>query len=413
MPKETEMKRLRSENKRLKAENVKLKAQQKQGGIHWAGMGRGLAVIVLVVISVLTVTLGNLFFWTGRTLVDTDRYVATTQPVLHDPEVQDAIALYTTNQIFNNVDVQTQVEQVLPPRADFLAPQLTAQLKTQTDKALQKFVASPKFLDKWDRIQKQQHDRLITFIKDYKGDGQLSLNDVYKQLSASLGQTKLKFLADKQLPAKVGQITVVDATWLPTAHKVVTHIDTWRTLAVVLFVVTLALAIWISRHKRRTLYLFSLLLALMMLATLIALRVTAGQIADNVDPQYADGARKAFQILISGLRTQTIVIFLIALVMSFVAWISGQSTSALAFKNQAVLVVTGKLHNTIFGEAENKVTSWAGRYKRLLEWLGVAIVALILLTTQLTVTTLVVWCLILLLYVVVVEIIASNPVGRR
>jgi hypothetical protein len=220
-------------------------------------------------------------------------------------------------------------------------------------------------------------------------------------------------LADKQLPAKVGQITVVDATWLPTAHKVVTHIDTWRTLAVVLFVVTLALAIWISRHKRRTLYLFSLLLALMMLATLIALRVTAGQIADNVDPQYADGARKAFQILISGLRTQTIVIFLIALVMSFVAWISGQSTSALAFKNQAVLVVTGKLHNTIFGEAENKVTSWAGRYKRLLEWIGVAIVALILLTTQLTVTTLVVWCLILLLYVVVVEIIASNPVGRR
>jgi hypothetical protein len=414
MPKETaEMKRLKAENQQLKAENAKLKARQSTGGIHWAGIWRSLAVIVLIVISVMTVALGNLFFWTGRTVVDTDRFVSATQPILHDPTVQDTIALYTTNQIFDNVDVEGAVQEALPPRAEFLAPQLTAQLRTQTDKVVKKAVSSDKFLATWDNVQRKQHDRLITFIKDYKGDGEISLNDVYNQLSASLSSTKLSFLANKKLPPKVGSMTLVNAKNLPTAHKIVTHIDTWRVLAVLLFVVTLALAVWISRRKRRTLYLFSVLLALMMLATLIALRIVAKQAGDAADAQYADGVSRSVQILVSGLRTQTIVIFLIAIVMAFVAWVSGQSRSALVFKDQAVLVLTGRLHNSIFGEADNKVTAWAGKYKRALEWLGVAVVAIILLTASLSVTTLIVWCIILLVYVIIIEVIGGNQPAKK
>jgi hypothetical protein len=409
---EAELKKLRAENTKLKAENARLKKKppatvSKKTSRQPLNIVRRIGVILLVCFAVALLTVANLLFWFGNTVVKQDRFVAATQPIIKDPEVQKAMALYTTNSIFNNIDVQQATENVLPPRADFLAPQLTQQLKTFTQATLQKALAKPALQDRWNKTTARQHERLINFARNYQGNGDISVNDVFNRLTANLSDTKLAFLADKQLPAKVGDVTVVSAPWLPPFHDLVVNIDTWRVLALILLVVCVAAAVWLSRRRRRTIYIFSLASAAMTLATLIALHFVRDAVIGKVDPQYAEAVRHIIKIVFHSLVIQTVTILLIALFISLIAWISGPSRRAMAVKRQTALLTSGKMHSQIFSQ-ENKYTGWVLRNKRLVQWAAVAIVSVIMLLVRLTPLALILYALLLAVLVIIIEIIAGQ-----
>jgi hypothetical protein len=137
----------RNELEKLRLENARLSAEHKPSRLF-----RRFGVITLVAISIALLTAGNLLFWFGNTIVKPDRFTDATAPIIKDSTVQQTMALYTTNKIFESVDVQKITEEALPPKADFLAPQLTTQLKSGTEKTLQKTLAKPKFQEKWNGL---------------------------------------------------------------------------------------------------------------------------------------------------------------------------------------------------------------------------------------------------------------------
>src|ERR1035438_8732243 len=49
---------------------------------------------ICVVFATLLLVFSNIFFWTSRTIVDTNRFVATVGPVIQQPAVQSGIAQY-------------------------------------------------------------------------------------------------------------------------------------------------------------------------------------------------------------------------------------------------------------------------------------------------------------------------------
>ncbi len=374
---------------------------------------RNITVVLLISFAVALLTAGNLFFWTGNTVVKQDRYVAATAPIIKDSEVQKAMSLYTTNSIFNNIDVQQQLVNVLPPRADFLAPQLSSQLKGFTNTTLQKSLANPKFQEKWNQVQARQHDRLINFAANYSGDDKISINEIFNQLTSNLKDTKLSFLAGKQLPPKYGDITVVQASWLPIFHNVVTHIDAWRTIALSLLAVCLAIAIWLSRNRRRIIYMFSLFAGIFMFITLIALRAIRERVADNTDPQYSEGVRHALQIVFHSLVLQTVTILAAAIILGLIAWLSGNSRGAKAVKNQVSLLFSGKLHDSIFGSSSNKFVNWVQSNKRVLEWASVGVLTLLMLVVRLTLKSLLIYVLLLLISILAIEVVGGQPSQKR
>jgi hypothetical protein len=408
-----ELERLRAENMKLKAENSRLikKSQvaKKNKKTKRNGLGRSLGVIALVVIAAAILTAGNILFWTGNTIVKQDRFVAATAPIIKDPQVQQTMALYATNNIFNNVDVQQITESVLPPRADFLAPQLTAQLKTGTQKILQTALAKPELQDKWNSVSARQHDRLINFATNYEGNGDISVNEVFNQLSTKLKDTKLSFLADKQLPPKVGDVTVVNATWLPAFHKLITNIDTWRLLAVIVLILSVVGAVWLSRNRRRTIYIFSWVAGGFMLASLISLRIIRETVAEKADPQYEQGVRNVMQIVFHSLVLQTVTILLAILLLGFITWISSTSNGAMAVKNKFALLFSGKLHDQLFGKSKNKYVLWTRRNKRQLEWSILGLFTAVLLIVRLTPGALFTYSLLLLISITTIEIISGQP----
>ncbi len=407
-----EIKKLRAENVSLKAEVKRLKqvsASQppKQKTKNTGEWFRKAGVILLVSIAVITLGVGNIFFWTGNTLVKQDRFASSVQPVIQDPQVQKAMAQYVTNNLFTQVDVQAFTEQVLPPRAEFLAPQLTEQLKSQTQSTLQTILARPAFQQRWNTLVTNQHQRMITFVTKYEGDGTISLNDIYNQLSSRLADTKLSFLANKSLPANVGNINVVTVSWLPTAHNLVTKIDTWRFLAIAFLVISLVGAVWLSRYRRRTLYVFCWAGAGMMVATLIARRIAIETVSGRANPQYQDGIRSALQILLHPLAVQTVTILCALIVIGVITWISGPSRSASSIKKQVGLLLGGKLHQKLFAK-ENRITSFVSAHKRALQWSVVAILSLLMLLVRLTFQSLLVYLGIMVVLVLLIELLGGQ-----
>jgi len=370
------------------------------------GFVRKPLIILLVCLSVALLSAANLLFWVGNTVVKPDRFVAATQPIIKDPVVQNSMALYTTNSIFNNIDVQKVTEEVLPPKADFLAPQLTNQLKSYTQVTLQKALANPSLQDKWNQTIAKQHQRLISFASKYEGDGDISLNDVFNKLTASLSDTKLAFLSDKQLPPKVGDINVIKAAWLPAFHNVVTNIDTWRLMTVVSLVATVTAAVWLSLQHRRTLYIFAVASASMMLATLIALLLVKSEVVGKVDPQYADGVNNVIQIAFHSLVTQTVTIFAAVIFVMTVAWVSGPSRRSNLITDRVETLFGGRIHRQLFAH-ENRYTTWVGTNKHLLEWLIVAGIAAVMLLVRLTLLGLFWYAIFIAALILIVELIGG------
>jgi chromosome condensin MukBEF MukE localization factor len=406
-----ELSALRMENRKLKAENKRLEDLTVNKAAKKPRMTKNLlrktSVVFFLGLAVALLLVGNILFWTGNTIVKTDRYEEATAPIIRNSAVQTAISSYATDQLFKNVDVNNVISEALPPRADFLAPTISDQLKSHTQGTLQKILANPNFQQKWNEVQKKSHDRFIATVEKNGSDGVISVNELYQQLSGNLKNTKLSFLANKPLPAKIGSVQVAKGEQIRVLNKVITHIDRWRTLAVLLFLASAAAGIYLSRKHRKAVVLLSLYSVVGMFATLITLRITREVIAGKVDAKYSEAVRQTLQIFFHPLVIQTVTILCLFAVVAFIAWVSGSSKSASFFKARTSDLLAGKLHRAVFGAKETSFTLWLGKYKRYIEWTMVGIIALIALLIRLTPKALILCAFLIFLLILVVEMLAA------
>lgn len=412
-PKATPQDRLRAENERLRAENERLKSQPGPkthshtfGGRFWRKFG----AIIFGVLAIALLIAGNLLFWAGNTIVKPDRFKSTVTPIIQQNSVQTAVASYTTNAVFTSVNVQQAVANVLPPRADFLAPTIANSLKGSTEGTLKRVLARPQFQDRWNELLTGAQSKFITSVEKNGGDGVININDLYQQLSNSLKGTKLSFLADRKLPAKYGNVQIVSGSGITALHRVITHIDLWRVLAIILFLLCTALFVYLSRRRRRAVLQLAWFAVAAMFLTLIAVRITREVIAGRVQPQYTQAVRDTAQIVFHPLVVQTATLLLLFLLVAIVGWLTGTYRSATFARSRLQLLFAGKLHHAVFGERENALTRWVGHYKHVLEWATVAIAALLLLITRVTPKALLVYAIITVLVVLVLELIGAPVV---
>lgn len=409
----TDVDKILAENERLKSENTRLTKQLQTRSAPRSGRGerhagRTAGVILLSVLAALLLLFGNVFFWTGNTIVKTDRYVDAVDPLIREPSVQKAVSTYASEQFLRTVDVEQVVEQSLPPRASFLAPTLTDQVQQNSEKVIAGILQKPGFQEKWNTAQAQAHTAFINQVKTNGSDGTIDLNDLYtQQISPHLKQTKLSFLADKPLPAKVGTITVAEGRWVARLSTLINNIDLWRAIAIGLLLIFSAAAIWLSRNRRKTLIRLGLLFAAAMFVTLIAVRLARVLVSNRVDVQFADAASQTTQTLLHPLALQSALILALAVLISFIAWVSGPSRGARRVSGLFRDLLSGRLHGALFKQ-ENRFTLWVDRHKALLQWAAVAAVAIGLLIVDLTPNALLWAALLILVLVVIIEALGAR-----
>src|SRR5436190_24225273 len=107
--------------------------------------GRQRGAVALVILACILAPIAGTAVWVRNQVVDSDRYVRTVTPLASEPAVRAAIATEITTALFRRVDVVEHALEALPPRASFLAVPLAAGLRTATERAVARMLASPQF----------------------------------------------------------------------------------------------------------------------------------------------------------------------------------------------------------------------------------------------------------------------------
>ncbi|HVV67221.1 MAG TPA: hypothetical protein VHB72_04100 [Candidatus Saccharimonadales bacterium] len=408
-----EIEELAKDNEKLRAENTHLQEElNHQHPLKKGGFWRGLAVGLCVIIAALFFVLGNVVFWAGNTLVNTDRYVQTVQPILEDHAVQAAIADYTAGKLFSQVDVTGIIQNALPPKAGFLAPALTSGLRNTTDKTLQSVLASNKFQAVWVNTNRTAHDKLISSIKHSDGNGVISLQDVYDTLGQNLQGTKLSFLAGKSLPQHVGSITVINAPWIPKARFVINSMGWLKPVTLLLVAVFAGTAIWLARRRRATIIGLAAVIGAGMAITLGGVEVVKHYFVLKAPAAYQTAASHAATIVMHHLVVQTLAILCLMITIGVITWISSSYKPAAAARRLLDKWFTTPIHRFIWPH-ENTATGWLARNRTLFEWAIVGIIAINVLLSEISPKVIIIRALWVIVLVLAAEIIASPRIHSK
>jgi hypothetical protein len=132
--------------------------------------------------------------WVQRELLDTDQVASTTDEIVEDEDVQEALSIYTVDQLYANVDVQGELEQRLPSSAQALAAPAAAAARQLALNVEQRALASPQVQELVSAAVSRAHERFVSLIEDEGeyvsttgGEVTLEYGSVVADLAARLG----------------------------------------------------------------------------------------------------------------------------------------------------------------------------------------------------------------------------------
>ena len=121
------------------------------------------ALIVLAsVLLVFSITAN----WVQRELFNTDEVANTTDEILKDEDVQEALATYSVDQLYANVDVQGEIEKRLPSGAEALAAPVAAATQQLALNVAQRALASPRVQDLVSTAIGGAQQQLVRLLED-------------------------------------------------------------------------------------------------------------------------------------------------------------------------------------------------------------------------------------------------------
>lgn len=313
----------------LEQENSKLSStvnSDKPAPVNKSGGGfKKFGVIFFVTLSIVAFMLFNVSSWVKNTVLDTDTFVATLEPLIEQPEVQDAIQVEISNQLFENVDVEESLEEVLPEQTKFLAGPLSGQIESFANSQIKNILSSEQAKAVWVATLQTVHATMLAYISDENTDGTISVNDLYQYASEQLGDSSISFLLNKSLPSAVGEITLAELKWVPEAKTYVNAVDKLPIIFGLVGIVSLALALLLAASRRKVLIVFLVLSLIMTASTLATLAMTSAQIGSQVDPQYSAAATAVHDVITNPLVLRTQGYFALLTAMLVVIIVSSKA----------------------------------------------------------------------------------------
>jgi hypothetical protein len=218
---------------------------------------RRIVVWVLVVLASLIALISILTTWVNRQMLDDTAWNKATMQVVQDPQVQSAIASYTVNQLYTNVNVGEALSQHLPSNLKGLGAPLAGALEQPATQGVQFLLGRPRVQQLFIRASAVAHEKLVNVLENKTGFGistgngvvTLDLHQMIVDLGTQLGLSQS--VLDK-VPASAGTVTLMKSDQLSAAQA---GIQAVHILSVWLLVVVLAMygfAIWLARGARRT-----------------------------------------------------------------------------------------------------------------------------------------------------------------
>ena len=189
----------RAELERLRAETAELHGQ----GNGEAGKGktrrhlswRAPLSIVLIVIGCILAPVAVIGSWASLEISNTNRYVATVEPLIHDPAIQNYLTAEITDQITSRLNVTGVVNQAsaqlnskgltrIGSLLGQFGPQISSAVNSFVYSTVHSIVSSPQFAAIWVAVNKITHAQLVKVLS---GQGNSSVSIRNGQVVVNLG----------------------------------------------------------------------------------------------------------------------------------------------------------------------------------------------------------------------------------
>lgn len=289
------------------------------------------AIVVLAAVIALVAALN---VWVKRQALDTNNWTNASGRLLEDDRIRGAISVYLVNQLYANVNVTQELKQELPPAVKPLAPQIALGLQQVAVRAADTLLARPRVQQLWKQANRRAHQLLIAVIdgkhnvlQQTNGNVVLNLQPILQQFEQ---QTGIGSRLVGKLPPDAGKITILKGNQLGAARNTVKVIRVLSYFLLFLVIALYALAMYLSRDRRKILLGAGVSLLLVGLLLLVVRRFAGNYLVDQLTSnQNAKGAVSATWAigteLLRNVGENTVVY---GIVIIFAAWIAGPSRPA-------------------------------------------------------------------------------------
>lgn len=299
---------------------------------------RALPLILIVLATIIGIT--SVFaLWAKRQLLETQTWETTSEELIEDAEIQDALATFLVTALYDNVDVEATLAERLPPDLAPLAGPAAGALRGVADDVAKKALSQPKLQQLFTQASGLAQEKLIALIEDEgkfvattDGVVTLDLTSLLEALTTQLGVGS-KLVA--KLPASAGSIEVMKSDELEAAQKAVNALQTAAWVLTALTLILYAVAIWLAGARRRqTLRAVGISFIVVGVVVLLARGAAGNAVVDSLSEAGSTNAavESAFEIGSSLIKETGQSILIYGIVIVLCAWLAGPTSWATSIR---------------------------------------------------------------------------------
>jgi hypothetical protein len=297
--------------------------------------GRRRGVKALVVVGSVLAFLSVFAIWIERQALNTDDWVHTSDRLIQNEKVRAALGTYLVEQLYANVDVEREFEEILPGETTKFAGPLSGLARSASPSGVENVLETSTAQGLWEDANRSAHEQLLAVLENKKeavetsgGNVTLNLGNLITNLADQVGFGS--GLAEK-LPEDAGQITILRSDQLKTAQNIATAL---KGLALILSLLTFAAfgaAIYLSGDERWVTVLFcGAGLVAAGFAVVVAREVAGGIVVDQLvtNENVKPAAEETWSIATSLMTSIATTVIVIGVMFGVAGWLASPTGPA-------------------------------------------------------------------------------------
>jgi hypothetical protein len=297
--------------------------------------GRRRIVRVLVVFGSLLAFLSVFAIWTERQALNTNDWVDTSGRLIQNEKIREAVGNFLVDQLYENVDVERELEEILPGETKQLAGPVSGGLRQVAGQGADQVLQSSTAQELWKSANRTTHEQLLDVLEEKEGtvsteEGKVTLNlgGLVTNLADQVGIGAS--LAEK-LPEDAGQITVLRSDQLKTAQDVVVAVKGLALLLSLLTLLCFGLAIYLSSEGRWVTVLYcGISLIAAGFASIVLREVSGGIVVGALvsEESVKPAAEEAWSIATSLMTSIATTVIVVGVLFCVAGWLASPTGSA-------------------------------------------------------------------------------------
>lgn len=299
--------------------------------------GRRRAVKGLVVLGSVLAFLSVFAIWVERQALNTDDWVTTSGQLLDNSTIRSALADYLVDQLYENVNVEKELKEILPGETKQFSGPLSGGLRQVAGDGAEKLLETSTAQGLWKEANRTTHEQLVEVlngegntVSTENGDVTLNLGSLLTNLASQVGIGEN--LAEK-LPPDAGQIDILHSNQLQTAQNITVAVKGLALLLSILTFAAFAAAIYFARDGRWvTVLSCGIGLIAAGFAAIVARHITGGIVVDQLvtEDSVKPAANAAWGIATSLMTSIATTLIIVGIFFAIAGWLASPTGAARA-----------------------------------------------------------------------------------